>query len=248
MATLGYPMSLRRIVTAETLDGLCEVDPAAMRSRRDLQRVHRVMGTRSIVSRALQQLAQPPGSRPLRVLELGAGDGTLMLSVVKALGRPWPNVELTLLDRQSLVASHTVRAYRQLGWTVHLEVMDVIDWIDNRFQEQRNNESRQWDVIVANLFVHHFQGTVLSQLLNAAAASCDQFLACEPRRSYLALTGSHLIGALGVNAVTRHDAVLSVRAGFRDTEITDLWPASMRWKINEYSAGLFNHCFCASRL
>ena len=77
-------MSLPRKVAPETLDGLAENDPAAIRSRRDLQRIHRVMGTRTIVAGALQRLAaRLPAARPLRMLELGAGDGSLMLGVAR---------------------------------------------------------------------------------------------------------------------------------------------------------------------
>jgi hypothetical protein len=242
-------MTLQRTVSAETLDGLCEADPAAIRSRRDLQRVHRVMGTRSIVCRALNRIAAPAGPQRLRMLELGAGDGTLMLGVARALGPGWSNVELTLLDRQALVRSETIAAYRELGWAVHVKVMDVVDWTRNPFPEQPDGEPGAWDVIVANLFVHHFQGPTLSGILQAVAASCDAFLACEPHRSRFALAGSRLIGALGANAVTRNDAVLSVHAGFRDTEITQFWPLSGReWQLDEYSAGLFSHCLFARRL
>ena len=42
-------MTMPRIVTAETLDALAEDGSAAQRSRRDLRRVHRIMGTRSIL-------------------------------------------------------------------------------------------------------------------------------------------------------------------------------------------------------
>ena len=49
-------MSFARKVSDETLDHLSESDPRAMRSRRDLQRVHRVMGTRSIVCNGLNEL------------------------------------------------------------------------------------------------------------------------------------------------------------------------------------------------
>jgi hypothetical protein len=38
--------ALARVVAPETLDGLSEADPEARRSRRDLRRVHRAMGTR----------------------------------------------------------------------------------------------------------------------------------------------------------------------------------------------------------
>lgn len=51
------------------------------------------------------------------------------------------------------------------------------------------------------------------------------------------------------NAVTRADAVLSVRAGFRGAELQALWPAATaRWSLAETRAGLFSHCFVASRL
>ena len=48
---------LPRRVGRETLDHLDENDARAIRSRRDLQRVHRVMRTRSILLRALRQAA-----------------------------------------------------------------------------------------------------------------------------------------------------------------------------------------------
>ena len=192
-----------RIVTDETLDGLAEDDPAAMRSRRDLQRIHRVMGTRSILLKALRGLsASRPQSAPLRVLELGAGDGSLMLGVAQALKGEWPAVELTLLDRQRLVTRETLASYARLGWVARSQVVDVFDW--------------------------------------AASPSIAVNSLPQP--------GSHLIGAIGANAVTREDAVLSVRAGFRDQEISALWPQlDAGWTLNEYSAGLFSHCFRAEK-
>jgi hypothetical protein len=242
-------MSFPRKVSAETLDHLNENDPRAMHSRRDLQRVHRVMGTRSIVCNALKQLVPHLPPSRLRVLELGAGDGTLMLSVARALEPTWPAVDLTLLDRQTLVEQKTVEAYEKANWKVDIEVADVTDWIGNSFRAQREEESERWDLIVVNLFLHHFEEAMLANLLHAIAGTSNRFFACEPRRSYFALTGSHLIGALGANAVTREDAVLSVHAGFRDAEISKLWQQTgRRWKVTEYSAGLFSHCFCAHRL
>ena len=241
---------LARVVGAETLDGLAENDPAAMRSRRDLQRVHRFMGTRSILLGIMRQWPMPhTQSGTLRVLELGAGDGSLMLRVARALAPAWPRVELTLLDRQALVQPHTLRQYASLGWTASALRMDVLDWAaePNRAPDPGDRGPR-WDVIVANLFLHHFQGAELSGLLQAAAARCTHFLACEPRRARLALIGSHLIGAVGANAVTREDAVLSVHAGFQGRELGALWPMrDATWTVREHSAGLFSHCFSAVR-
>jgi hypothetical protein len=103
-------------------------------------------------------------------------------------------------------------------------------------------------LITTSLFLHHFNDDELDLLLAAAALRCDRFFACEPSRSRLALAGSHLIGAIGANAVTRQDAVLSVHAGFRGDEISARWPhAGSRWRTRESAAGLFSHCFSAER-
>jgi len=95
--------------------------------------------------------------------------------------------------------------------------------------------------------MHHFSPDELEKLLVGIAARTEVFLCCEPRRSILALTGSHLIGLLGAGAVTRHDAVTSVHAGFRAQELSSIWPDRENWAINEYSAGLFSHIFVALR-
>ena len=244
-------MSMARIIGAETLDRLAEDDPRAMRSRRDLRRVHRAMGSGVIVRRALRHLmASRPQDAPLRVLELGAGDGSLMLGVARSLAPIWPNVELTLLDRQALVDRATVERYADLGWTAAPQVVDVLDWAASSTESRPNGiTTARWDLIIANLFLHHFEGLQLAALLGAIAARADRFFACEPRRAWLALAGSHLLGAIGANAVTREDAVLSVRAGFRGNELAAVWPAGGgEWQVQEYPAGLFSHCFRAVRV
>jgi hypothetical protein len=244
-------MNMRRIVGPEILDGLTADDPAARRSRRDLRRVHRAMGTRTILRRALHRTtASIPDNRPLRVLELGAGDGSLMLGVAQALAQAWPQVELTLLDRQPLVSLEIVENYARLGWTVVEQVVDALEWAASSTDSlQKGNELARWDLIVTNLFLHHFEGTQLAMLLNSITATSNGFFACEPRRTWLSLAGSHLAGLIGAGEVTREDAVLSVHAGFRDKELTALWPAAPdEWRVQEYSAGLFSHCFHAERV
>ena len=229
-----------RTVGIEALDNLATDDPAAMRSRHDLRRIHRAMGTQSIVLRAMRDMkVLRRKEAPLRMLELGAGDGSLMLRVARGLAPAWSRVDLTLLDRQSLVERTTIEGYAELGWTAVAEVADVLDWAEAC-------AASRWDMIVANLFLHHFDALQLRVLLAAVAARGDRFFACEPRRDWLALAGSHLVGVIGANAVTREDAVLSVHAGFRGNELTAAWPTQgIGWQLQEYSAGLFSHCFSA---
>jgi hypothetical protein len=249
-ADSGRPMTLRRAVSAERLDHLAADEPEAQRSRRDLVRVHRLMGTRAIIARAWQALLPAPAAAgaavPLRILELGAGDGSLLLGVARLLAAGWPPVHLTLLDRQDIVSPGTRGGYAELGWTVEVEVLDVIDWASRA--DQTASRGPPWDLISTTLFLHHFEGAPLDALLAGIAASTRRFFACEPRRAWFPLMGSHLVGAIGANAVTREDAVLSVHAGFRGCELTALWPApATAWSCREFAAGLFCHGFSARR-
>ncbi len=240
-----------RVLTREILDDLAVDDAQAVRARRDLQRVHRAMGTRTIVLRALRSMdALRHRTAPLRVLELGAGDGSLMLGIAQELAPYWPQVHLTLLDAQPLVTPACIGGFAQLGWTARSTVVDVFDWARDHDQPKPEGQKQQhWDLVVANLFLHHFDRQPLQGLLRTIATRSDRFMACEPRRARLALLGSHLIGALGTNAVTRNDAVLSVHAGFRANELSSLWPGiDATWRVREYAAGLFSHCFVAETI
>jgi len=231
-------LSLARRVEQELLDGLAAEDPRARRSRGDLQRIHRAMATLPIVERALDRGMS--GLVPRTLLELGAGDGSLMLRLAQKRAARWPNVHVTLLDRLNLVAPQTLDGIREAGWTPTVVATDVFDWL------VQSDDSR-WDVVLANLFVHHFASGDLQRLLAGIAARTCVFLCCEPRRSVLALAGSHMVGVLGAGPVTRQDAVSSVHAGFRARELSRLWPNGQDWVVNEFSAGLFSHCFLAGR-
>jgi hypothetical protein len=240
---------LRRRVEPEALDGLAADDPVAEHSRRDLRRVHRCMGTRSLLVREMRRLPAP-ATGSMRILELGAGDGSLLLGVARDLAPSWPPVDLTLLDRIAVVDARTVARYGRCGWTVTSSAEDALDWARAATGSRGSPDAaRRWDLVVANLFLHHFDGPELALLLAAVAASSDGLMACEPRRGWRALAGSHLVGAIGANAVTRGDAVLSVRAGFRERELTALWPAPRsRWRLREHAVGAFSHFFGATRV
>ena len=235
-----------RTVSPEILDELTPADPRAARSRRDLRLVNRVMGSCGILTRALRRaLPSAPDQPALRILELGAGDGSLSLRLARHLAPFWPAAELTLLDRHALMSEATGIAFAHLGWSPRPLTVDVLEWARAPTQQQRPG---RWDVILANLFLHHFEAGAVRALFAAIAARCDAFVACEPRRALPAMIGSRLLPALGVSADTRHDAIVSVRAGFRGEELSRLWPADViGWTLSERPAGPFSHLFTATR-
>ena len=233
-----------RQVCAEALDSLPAEAPEARRSRGDLRRIHHCMGTRSALLSAWQRLLPvAPGGKALRVLELGAGDGSLLLALARRLAPAWADVELTLLDRQALVSSATQSDYARQGWRARPLVQDALDWAAQPQLIATGRARPRWDLIFCSLFLHHFEGADLRSLLAAVAQRADRFIAIEPRRSRLTLWASQAVGLIGANAVTRSDAVLSVQAGFKGQELQAAWPDQGRaWQLHESPAGLFSHC------
>ena len=229
-------MDMARRVEPEWLDHLPAADPRALRSRRDLRRVNAMMANARIVRGELARtLRQGIG----RMAEIGAGDGAFALAFARGV-HAGPPAELVLVDRQPLVTPALVAQFAREGWNAQAVAADVFEWL--------GADTPPFDAIVANLFLHHFEHRELATMLALVAARTRVFVACEPRRSPLALAGSHLLGLVGCNDVTRHDAVVSVRAGFRGRELASLWPQGSEWAVEEGARGLFSHCFMARRV
>ena len=224
-----------RTLAPEILDELPANDPRAIQSRRDLQKVNTFMGHTAILTRAMRAAGKAPGV----VVELGSGDGTLLLRVAKRLGRPHTRVRAVLVDRRPSVSRETHAGFREIGWEIETAPADVFDWL-------LRPTASTVDVTLANLFLHHFRDGQLAALLTAAARQTRHFIACEPLRSRTSLAGASLLPLIGCNEVTVHDGKISVRAGFRDRELSALWPRESGWHLAESRAGLFTHLFVAS--
>ena len=228
--------AMPRAVEPEWLDTLPADDPRAVRSRADLRRVNGLMGNAAIVAGLLRENA-PRGGR--RLAEIGAGDGSFALRVAHRLQAPTSG-EIVLVDRLPIVSPETREALGAAGWDPRVATDDVFDWLAR--------EPARHDAVFANLFLHHFEDDALARLLAGIAARTDCFVACEPRRGALPLAGSRLLGLIGCNDVTRHDAAASVRAGFAAGELTALWPREGGWHVEERPRGAFSHAFCARRM
>ncbi|MGH7981473.1 MAG: hypothetical protein ACREE6_19005, partial [Limisphaerales bacterium] len=103
------------------------------------------------------------------------------------------------------------------------------------------------DAIICNLFLHQFPDDALAELLRLAARATSLVIALEPRRSPLSRMAGRLLWMIGCGPVTRHDAGISIRAGFLKSELSAIWPDEKNWALTERSAGLFSHLFIARR-
>src|SRR3954471_20188500 len=125
--------AMERVVEPELLDSLAADDPRAVHSRHDLRRINQWMGNSRHLCAAMKALTTPPR----RILEIGAGDGTLMLKIARAFADPWkPGIELLLLDMDPVISPETLAEYGKLRWTATTIKMNLRDWINQHRNEK----------------------------------------------------------------------------------------------------------------
>ncbi len=220
-----------RKLEPEWLDELPASAPEAVHSRGDLRRLNGLMGSVRLLAATARELELPP---PRTIVELACGDGLLLRQLLERTA--WRPERLILLDRQPVVTEETLAQLRRFSSRLEVVTADVFDWLGTE-------ATPSVDLITTNLFLHHFEDDRLRTLLKLVAAKSSVFIACEPERSVFALCTTKLIGLIGCNHVTRHDAAISVKAGFRADELSRLWPADPIWTCREQPRGLFSHCF-----
>lgn len=187
---------IQREVLPELLDTLPHEDPAAVTSRAELRLINRLMGNHRWVERQVRQL--PPSRR--RVLELGAGDGLLSRRLIQ----------------RGLCAEGEVTA------------LDLAppprDWpLGARWQQTdlfALPQLPEAEVVFANLFLHHFKNDQLAELGRRLPNACHVLIFSEPARRRLHLWQGRLLSVImRLGPVTRHDMLISIRAGFLHKEL-----------------------------
>lgn len=85
--------------------------------------------------------------------------------------------------------------------------------------------------VVATLFLHHFEADALAQL-GRRLRTADLLAFAEPLRTRLALTEGYALVPF-VGKVTRHDMIVSIRAGFVPGELPLLLGLDDTWEVSE---------------
>ena len=200
-----------RTLQPELLDSLPHDHPDARHSRRDLRLINHAMGNHRWFARTL-----PPLLRPGEIaLELGAGTGELGLR----------------LAARGAAVDGLDRVPRPPAWpaarTWHASDLRSFPGYD------------RYAAVLANLLLHHLTAAELAALGATLGRTARVILASEPQRSPRAQRLFALVSPLfRANHVTRHDAHVSIAAGFRGDELPralGLNPA--RW-----------HCRCTTTL
>jgi len=157
--------------------------------------------------------------------------------LLRAYPKGGHGARIFFVDRQPVVPESTLAHLRRCNWLPTVIAIDIFEWAE---------EGPPMEAALANLFLHHFDEAGITRLFSALARKTNSFAAAEPRRNYLAFLATQTLGLIGCHPVTRHDARVSVEAGFCGRELSTLWPSSS-WKVREFSSGPFTHFFSAQK-
>jgi hypothetical protein len=139
--------------------------------------------------------------------ELGAGEGWLA---------------------QKLAETHQdVHAFDLAPRPPHLT--DRVRWHQGDFFETFGGHAVE--TLVGALILHHFERPALERL-GTVLCGCKRLIFVEPLRAYPALVLSSLLWPF-LGRVTRHDMIVSIRAGFLPGELAECLGLGPDWKISE---------------
>ena len=152
---------MRRVTSNELLDDDHGTPEEIRLSFDDLWRINRRLGGVSSSLRLLEKFFSRTGAHPVRILDVGSGDSRLAGTLQAELFRLNIRAEFFVLDRRltHLECGHPTAAGLRPA---------VADVFALPFPE------RSFNVVMCNLFLHHFSGEQAKELLRCLAKMADE--------------------------------------------------------------------------
>lgn len=239
MTSSTYDFSTR-LDASEQMDDFSITDDRLTRALEQLRLVNRLLGGHASSDTALDPLLR---HRPhLRVLDLACGGGGFLRHLVQRGAHFGCKVSVVGLDANPVTVGHA-RAYldRTLPPALRVQArVDVGDALAPSYPDAA------FDVVHCSLFLHHLYGADAVQLLrDMQRMSRDGLVVNDLHRHRLAYLGFWLFSRLfRMSPMVRHDGLISVRRGFRRTELRELaheagisspsirWHWAFRWTLS----------------
>lgn len=201
---------MRRITTTELLDDDLGTPDEISTSLDDLWRINRHLGGVSSSLRMLGRFFSRTGAQSACILDVGCGDSRLAAYLRKVLSRRGIRAEFFVLDRRL--------THLKSGKPAAIGLQPVVaDVFAMPFAEG------SFDLVMCNLFLHHFSGEKARELLRLlAAVAKSAVLVNDLERHVLPLLFIRLGYPFARSRLTRHDGPASVRQAYTRGELQAL--------------------------
>lgn len=174
----------------------------------DLAKVNVVtMAARPTFAFLARALARHRGG-PLRVLDVGFGDGDMLRRIARWASRKGHAVELTGVD---------LNPRSELAARAHTPPGMAIRWVTGDYAELAGEP---WDVVISSLVAHHMTHDQLVEFLRFMDTHARAgWLVNDLHRHRFAHAGFPLLATLfGWHNIVRHDGTLSIARSYRPGE------------------------------
>lgn len=201
---------MRRVTTEELLDDDRGTPQEIAQSFDDLWRINRWLGGLSNCLQMIRRVFERTGASTARILDVGAGDSRMAQRLRDELSRRGIQAQFFALDRR---LTH-LRNGHSNSRTVPAVAADVFNlpFGENSF-----------DVVMCNLFLHHFSGqSALNLLRRMAEVARHAVIVNDLERNLLPYLFIRAALPLARSRITRFDGPASVRQAYTRGELRQL--------------------------
>jgi len=197
----------------EWLDASSFETKAIEENLRDIRFINHVLGWTAFTTRQVLSVARALGPVEVRVLDIASGSADIPLAVVRQARRAGINLTVVVSD----ISPQIVEAARRPAAKTPSIVVEKVDALNLPYAPG------SFDIVLCTLALHHFGPDEAVVLLQNMARVGRRVLVFDLARSPLAYAGAVLLTRLlPMNAMTRHDAPVSVRRAYTVAEVRDL--------------------------
>lgn len=186
---------------------------------------HRLGGNRVLKKGLKKLLKNHDKSKPIKLLDIGCGDGSQLRYLSKWAKKKGYTIALTGLDGNA----DCIRIAKELSLN-HPEITylngDIFEPLDGPY-----------DIVTATLFLHHFtQEQIIQIVSNAIKAKPIGILVNDLHRSKTAYFLFKCVCVFIKNPMIKNDGLISILRGFKRNDLLELSniinkPYSIKWRL-----------------
>jgi 2-polyprenyl-3-methyl-5-hydroxy-6-metoxy-1,4-benzoquinol methylase len=225
-----------RSTAAEIMDDLQFHDDVVFQTLRELDFINRWLGGNAVTLDALQRVWHSiHEGESISIVDLGCGSGEMIRIIAERARRQNKKVKLCGIDANPHIVGYAIAHSRTVD---HIQ-FEALNIFSNEFK------SKQFDIVLATLFLHHFTYDELVSLFSSLKQQTTKaVIVNDIHRHPLAYYSiKWLTSIFSKSSMVKYDAPLSVLRAFKKDELKEIlrkagiahftlkWKWAFRWQL-----------------